>query len=195
MTASGLVLATQEPGNVTGHITRVAAVLKRLVLLLVLAFVALSVVLFVWAPFADGQPSHVDAIVVLAGSRTRLPVGLELLRRRVAPVLVVSKDTHDKRRRRLCRRPPDRVLCFAADPYSTRGEAQAVARLAREHGWQSLAIVSSRFHLFRVRLLFRRCTEARLELVPARVTWWTWPLAVGSEWAKLAVAETTRRGC
>jgi uncharacterized SAM-binding protein YcdF (DUF218 family) len=170
-------------------------VLKRLLVLLVLGFVGLSVIFFVWVPFANEQPRRVDAIVVLAGSRTRLPVGLELFRRHAAPVLAVSEDPRDKRRRRLCRNPPRGVLCFDPRPYSTRGEARTVARLAHEHGWRSLAVVSSRFHLFRVRLLFRRCTDARLELVPASVTWWTWPLAIGSEWAKLAVAETTRRGC
>ena len=169
--------------------------LKRLLALLVLAFVGLSVIFFVWTPFANEQPRRVDAIVVLAGSRTRLPVALELFHRRVAPALAVSEDAHDKRRRRLCRQPPRGVVCFLAAPYSTQGEARAVARLARERDWHSLAVVSSRFHLFRVRLLFRRCTGARIELVPAPVIWWTWPLAIGSEWAKLAVAETTRRSC
>jgi hypothetical protein len=170
-------------------------VLKRLVALLVILFVGLSAVIFVWAPFANERPRRVDAIVALAGSRTRLPVALDLLHRHVARTLVVSRDAKDTARRRLCRRPPKGVLCIDARPYSTRGEARTVARLARTRGWHSLALVSSRFHLFRVRLLFRRCTGARLELVPAPVKWWVWPIAVGSEWSKLAVAETTRRGC
>ena len=169
--------------------------MKRAVALLALLVVGASAILFVWAPFADTDPGHVDAIVVLAGSRSRLPVALDLFRRHVAAVLAVSEDPSDKARARFCRLPPSRAFCFLPQPYSTRGEARAVARLARRRHWRSVAVVSSRFHLFRVRVLFRRCTDARLELVPAPVTWWRWPQFVATEWAKLAVAETTRRGC
>jgi hypothetical protein len=168
---------------------------KRVVVLLVLAFVGASAYLFAWAPFAVTHPRHADALVVLAGSRSRLAVALDLFREGVAPRLLISRDARDLPRVRLCRLPPSGVTCFRARPYSTQGEARTVARLARRHGWRSLAIVSSRFHLFRVRLIFRRCTDARLQLVPAPVTWWKWPEATASEWAKLAVALTTRRGC
>jgi uncharacterized SAM-binding protein YcdF (DUF218 family) len=173
-------------------------VLRRLVLaaaLVVAGLAAAGAVLFAWAPFATRNPRRADAIVVLAGSRTRLAVALRLFRRGVAPTLVVSRDPGEKRRRRLCRRPPHGVVCFLAVPYSTRGEARAIARLARTRGWHTVVVVSSRFHLFRVRLLVRRCTSVRLQLVPAPVTWWTWPIAIFSEWAKLAVAETLRRSC
>lgn len=160
-----------------------------------LALVVASAILFAWAPFANPHPKRVDAIVVLAGSRSRLPVGLELFRRGAAPTLALSRDPGDKQRTRLCRLPPSGAFCFQATPFSTRGEARAIARLARIHHWRSVAIVSSRFHLFRVRLLVRRCTHVRLELVPASVTWWRWPQFIAAEWAKLAVAVTTRRGC
>ena len=169
--------------------------MKRVLLLLVLALVAASIVLFVWAPFADPHPKRADAIVVLAGSRSRLPVALELFRAQVAPTLAISRDPGDKKRTALCRLPPSGAFCFTAEPYSTRGEARAIARFARTRHWRRVAVVSSRFHLFRIRLLVGRCSGARLELVPAKVTWWSWPIALGSEWAKLAVAETTRRDC
>jgi uncharacterized SAM-binding protein YcdF (DUF218 family) len=173
----------------------VARVVRRVLLLLVLAVVAASTVLFVWAPFADDRPDRVDAIVVLAGSKSRLPLALKLFREGVAPTLAISRDPDEAARRRLCRLPPSHAFCFRADPYSTRGEMRAVAEFARQRHWRSVAIVSSRFHLFRIRLLARRCTDVRLELVPAHVTWWAWPQSIASEWAKLAVAETTRRGC
>ena len=153
-----------------------------------------ALVLFVWVPFADDDP-RTDAIVVLAGSRTRLPVALDLLAHGRARTLAVSRDPRDRARVRLCRSPPAHVVCFSAQPYSTRGEARAAAALARTRGWRSLAVVTSRFHLFRARLIFRRCTDARLELVPAPVTWWRWPIAAVSETAKLAVALSARRDC
>jgi hypothetical protein len=163
--------------------------------LLVLAVVGASAILFVWAPFATEHPKRVDAIVVLAGSRSRLPLALDLLHRGVARTLAISRDPGDKPRTSLCRLPPSGAFCFQAKPFSTRGEARAIAAMARARHWRSVAVVSSRFHLFRVRLLVRRCTHAQLELVPADVTWWRWPQSIATEWAKLAVAETTRRSC
>jgi hypothetical protein len=157
--------------------------------------VAASVVAYAWVPFAEPHPGRADAIVVLAGSKSRLPLGLELFRRAVAPVLLVSRDPNDAPRERFCRLPPSGARCFRPNPYSTRGEARAVAQIARSQGWRSVVVVTSRFHLFRTRLLFRRCTDARLELVPAHVTWWRWPVSVVSEWVKLGAALTTRRGC
>jgi uncharacterized SAM-binding protein YcdF (DUF218 family) len=170
-------------------------VIRRVVAVLLTAFLALSVLMFVWAPFATPHPKRVNAIVVLAGSRKRLPVALDLWRSGVARWLLVSEDPLDRRRVALCAHPPRRVVCFRAQPYSTRGEARWATRFAGHEGWHSLAVVSSRFHLYRARTLFRRCTNARIELVPAPVTWWLWPYDVLAEWAKLAAAETVQRGC
>lgn len=167
----------------------------RVVAVVAAAFVAASVLMFVWAPFATPHPRKVNAIVVLAGSKQRLPVALRLWHRGAARWLLVSRDPLDGRRVRLCEHPPARVVCFQAEPYSTRGEARWVARFAAHEGWHSLAVVTSRFHLYRARVLFRRCTKARLELVATPVQWWLWPYDVLAEWAKLAVAETVRRGC
>jgi uncharacterized SAM-binding protein YcdF (DUF218 family) len=80
------------------------------------------------------------------------------------------------------------------EPYSTRGEARLAARLARARGWDSLVVVTSRFHLFRARKLFERCFEGRLAFVGASNPWLRLPLSIALEWAKLAVA-TTGRTC
>lgn len=40
--------------------------------------------------------------------------------------------------------------------WGTRTEARALAALARERGWRSLLVISSAFHLSRVRLVVRR---------------------------------------
>jgi uncharacterized SAM-binding protein YcdF (DUF218 family) len=167
----------------------------RVLAVLAAAFVAASVLMFVWAPFASTHPRRVNAIVVLAGSKARLPVALRLWREHRGRWLLVSRDPLDKARARLCEHPPRYVVCFHAEPYSTRGEARWVTAFARHEDWRSLAIVSSRYHLFRVRLLFRRCTNDRVDLVPAPVAWYLWPYDVVAEWAKLAVAETLRRSC
>ncbi|MCP9484414.1 MAG: YdcF family protein [Gaiellaceae bacterium MAG52_C11] len=165
-----------------------------LLVLALTAFGALavaSVLLFIL--YDDDAVTTADAVVVLAGSRFRLPVGLELVERGVAPVLVISDglDPRSPRANSLCRERAQ-VLCPKPDPYSTRGEARLIARLAAERGWDSIVVVSSRFHLFRARILIERCYRGRLAFVGAPTQWWRWPVAIGSEWMKLAVAGVER---
>ena len=163
-----------------------------------LAWAALTVASVPLFILHDGDtPERADAIVVLAGDKRRLPVALELWERGVAPVLVISDglDPRSPRARELCRTGPrERVLCPSPDPYSTRGEAQLAGRLAAERDWASLVVVSSRFHLFRAGRLFERCVGGELALVPAPNPTYRLPLAIGLEWAKLAVA-AVRRDC
>lgn len=172
--------------------------LPRLLIALALLVVALavaSVFLFV-APHQD-RPVRADAVVVLAGSRhVRLQKGIELVRKGIAPVLVVSRDPYFAPENRLCGSPaPFRVICFSAHPFSTRGEAEAVSRLAGSHGWLSIVVVTSRFHVFRARIIFRRCYHGSLQMVGARYSLVRLPWYVATEWAKLALAETLRRSC
>jgi len=159
-------------------------------------FVALAVAsVFLFILYDDDEVATADAIVVLAGSKFRLPVALELLERGVATNLVISDglDPRSPSANRLCRERA-LVLCPRPDPYSTTGEARLVAKLARERGWDSIVVVSSRFHLYRARLLFERCFGGRLAFVGAPSPWWRQPMAIGSEWLKLGVA-AVRRDC
>jgi uncharacterized SAM-binding protein YcdF (DUF218 family) len=167
--------------------------LLLLALAVIVALTVASVLLFIL--YDDDELAKADAVVVLAGSKFRLPVGLELVERGVAPVLVISDGRHPRSAAAnlLCRERA-RVLCPRPDPYSTRGEAQTVARLARARGWESIVIVSSRFHLVRARVLFKRCYDGRLAFVGAPSPWWRRPVSIASEWLKLGVA-AWERGC
>jgi uncharacterized SAM-binding protein YcdF (DUF218 family) len=169
--------------------------LPVIVLTVLAAFAVASVPLFIL--YDDDEAAKADAVMVLAGDQRRLPVALELFERGVAPVLVISDglDPRWTRANRLCRfGDPARMLCPRPEPYSTRGEARLAAQLARERGWDSLIVVTSRFHLFRARLLFERCFPGRLSFVGASNPGLRLPLAIAFEWAKLGVA-TMRRGC
>ncbi len=144
--------------------------------------------------------SRADAVVVLAGSDTRLPVARQLMKVRAAKTLVVSDDTAegtDPDRAAFCGQAahPYPVICRRPDPFSTRGEARLTAGLARAETWRTIVVVTSRYHLLRTRILFRRCTDATLVLRGAREPWPGLLLAIPLEWVKLAVAETVRRGC
>jgi uncharacterized SAM-binding protein YcdF (DUF218 family) len=170
-----------------------------LCLLLLAALYAVGGALFLARE--DDRVQQADAVVVLAGSTTRLPVALRLVRDGVAPVLVVSEDPtgRDPARSRLCREGLEdagvELVCRRAEPFSTRGEARLVGRLAEERGWRRLAVVSSRYHLFRAERIVDRCTDATVAMRGAGESVVRNVVAVPLEWAKLALAETLRRGC
>lgn len=165
-------------------------------MLIALAALAVaSVPLFIL--YDDDELATADAVMVLAGQKKRLPVALELVRRGVAPVLVISDglDPRWTQANRLCRfGDPDRFVCIRPEPYSTRGEARLAARLARERDWDSLVVVSSRFHLLRARELFERCFDGELAFVGAPNPRLRLPISIALEWVKLGSA-TVRREC
>jgi uncharacterized SAM-binding protein YcdF (DUF218 family) len=172
--------------------------LIRVVLLAAfLAFIGLSAKLFIW-PVED-SPRRADAVVVLSGSKARLPKALALMRRRVAPTLVISDglDPEWPAANRLCRRGSMRfrVVCFKPDPYSTLGEAEHIGRMVRARGWGSVVVTTSTFHVTRARLIVKRCTEARIQVVGADYSLVRLPQHVANEWLKLAYAHTLERGC
>lgn len=168
-----------------------------LLLVLVAAWVAASVVLFV-VPSQD-TPRHADAVVVLAGSRReRLPKALELMRRGVAPVLLISggRDPRWTQAHPYCAgKSRFRTICFDAKPFSTRGEAETVARMARRRGWHSIVVVTSTYHVVRARMLFRRCFDGRVQAVGGEPRPLGWAFGVLFEWPKLVYALTVRRSC
>lgn len=164
-----------------------------MVLAVVVTLVALSVPLFI--TYGDDPASRADAVIVLSGSKKRLPVALELMRRDVAQTLVVSYGLEPRYQRAVtvCTTPQAfAVLCPKPDPFSTRGEARLIARLAAEHGWRSVVVVTSRFHLLRARLLIERCYDGRVAMVGAPIEAWRLSVGIALEWGKLARAGIAR---
>ncbi len=170
---------------------------------LVAAWLVAVVFLFAWPISSSRPPAHADAVVVLSGGlNSRLNPAIALVQRGVAPVLAVSGaflDPKWKKAQRLCDGGYGptrfRVVCFEPVPYSTRGEARTVARLARQHGWSRIVVVTSTYHVTRARMLFRRCYHGRLWLVGTSSPWWQLPKEWASETAKLLVQLTVERSC
>jgi uncharacterized SAM-binding protein YcdF (DUF218 family) len=165
------------------------------------AWLVACLFLFMW-PRTDELPARADAVVVLSGDRNvRLDPGVRLVEQGLAPVLAISSTLHDPRwlkARKLCRRgrvAAATVVCFEPVPFSTRGEARAIGRLAREHGWHRIVIVTSTFHLTRARMVFHRCYRGRLWAVGTPAKWWRLPEEWAFETGKLAVQLTFERGC
>ena len=164
---------------------------------LLVAFVGATVYLFVF-PHMD-RVTRADAVVVLSGGRVdRLPKGLSLVQAGVAPTLVISDGRAEgyPQANALCRGGQTfHVVCFKPDPYSTRGEAEGVGRLARKHGWRSIVVVTSRYHVFRSRVLFSRCFSGKLAVVGSNPSLHNLFRGALSEWPKLLYEETLIRGC
>jgi len=176
-------------------------VVVRIVLLVVAAWIVASLVLFTWSPWKRAAPAHADVVVVLSGGRERLPPALALIRDGVAKTLAISSVSRTRPwplGERLCaahRYAGARVLCFDAQPFSTRGEAEAVERLVRTHQWSRVGVVTSSFPVTRAHLLFRRCYDGRLWVVGVPRAWWKLPGEWASETSKLAYQLTVQRAC
>jgi len=205
---NALTMSTRCPAQVkrtavTAAEGTVSGLRRRRILLplavLALAWLAATAVLFVW-PSTD-SPGRADAVVVLSGGRdTRLDPALRLMRKRVAPLLVISGAGYDpkwRKARALCAGGAQdfRVLCFDPRPYSTRGEARGIARLARERGWRTIDVVTSRYHVFRARMIIERCYHRGLRMIGTSYAWSDAPVSWHSEWGKLLVQVTVEGSC
>lgn len=118
-------------------------------------------------------PQKAEAVVMLGGaSKERLLEAMLLRAELDAPFLVLSNtgtpgnasaddycDTHSNKAIY-----PD-VICFTPDPMNTRGEADAIGLLATEHGWKSLAVVTSKYHIARSERLMNQCTPSKIQMV------------------------------
>src|SRR5262249_40842633 len=170
------------------------------------AVVLLAVVLawalaaaIVFALYHGRPPVHAGGVVVLQGSKTRLPLGMKLVEEGYAPLLVISRGDHKQLEARLCsgrqRIPRVTILCFDADPASTRGEARFIGRLARERGITTIDVVTSQFHVFRAGIVIRRCYHGTLRMVGSPQETWKLPWQALNETAKLGYQLTVARGC
>lgn len=159
--------------------------------------------LFVWPAANQKPPAHADAVVVLEGGRdTRLDPALKLMQRGIAPVLLISSAFKDKswvKAHRLCDgtygHVKFEVICFLAQPFQTRGEAETVAKLAKEHGWHRIVVVTSTYHVTRAHMLFRRCFKGQLWTVGTSAPLKLLPLEWVFETGKLLVQAVFETGC
>jgi uncharacterized SAM-binding protein YcdF (DUF218 family) len=163
------------------------------VVVLALTFAALTARVLIWP--AQGMPSHVDAIVMLAGPGGREAVALRLARERHAPVLVVSLGQHGYSGPCPAPVPGARLICFEPDPGNTRGEAEFTARLAVKYHWHSVVLVTTAEQDSRARMLLRRCFGGEVYVVTAPQPLSTVPREILYGWGALLKALTLVRAC
>lgn len=124
---------------------------------------------------------HADAILVLGGAHYgRYPFGLGLGAEGWAPTVVVSNPngTKDPWLTEICATPQQHyeLFCFAPDPPTTKGEGRELDRLAAEHGWRKVIVVTFRPHLSRARFILQRCFDGELIMVasPGQISLRRW---------------------
>lgn len=164
----------------------------RLVAVLLLACVAWLVGL---VGFVDGIPREpaegggsADGIVVLTGGGRRVEVGLALLLQDRGQRLLISGVHADVRREDLLAFGPPRLsgvlerIDLGFEAVDTVTNAREIAAWARRHGWRSLRVVTSNYHMRRSLAEIAHALPG-VRLVPHPVIpedlhvdeWWRWP--------------------
>jgi uncharacterized SAM-binding protein YcdF (DUF218 family) len=168
---------------------------KALIALLIaiVGFAAVTARVLVWPP--QGAPALVSAIVLFAGPGNRMPVALQLAKEHRAPVLVISQGWMGYGGP--CPLPASGVqtICFEPNPGDTRGEAEHVGALAKQHGWSSLILVVTRTQAERARLLVGRCFGGPTYVVTAPIATTQWPYQLAYGWGALVKALFTHTSC
>jgi hypothetical protein len=113
---------------------------------------------------------HADAILILGGYEyDRYRVGLGLAGEGWAPDVAVSNPTgpSDPWLTDYCAKPNPQfeLHCFVPDPPTTAGEARELRRLAAEHDWRTVIVVTFRPHISRARFILEQCFHGDLIMV------------------------------
>jgi uncharacterized SAM-binding protein YcdF (DUF218 family) len=172
---------------------------RRLLFLgLSVVFVLLAVAtarLFIWPGLAP-LPARVDAIVELGGRGGRDDKALALARAGRAPYLVQSTVVAEAGTHR-CLPPVANVtvLCFHAEPNTTRGEAREIAKMAEQYGWHSVILVTSPDQAWRARLRVQRCFPGKVYVATTPLPFWLWFKQIPYQWAASARAVLLERDC
>jgi hypothetical protein len=160
---------------------------------LAVVFIVVTARLLVWP--AEGMPARVDAVVMLAGPGDRLAVATQLAREHRAPVLVVSRGWQGYGGPCPPPVPGVKLICFAPDPGTTRGEAETLGRLAKQFRWTSVVLVATSFQDTRARMLVKRCFGGSTYVVAAPLPLSNWPYQIAYGWGALAKALFVHRAC
>ena len=158
---------------------------------LVAAYVGVSVAFFVEPTL--GSLAHPQVVAVLGGYGNRDPRALAVARAEHVRTVAVSWPPYSScpsAQRGL------RIFCFVPKPVSTQGEARALARLERLHGWKRVLVVAGTTQIVRARLRLERCSPARLAFVGVDPSGpFSWLYEIAYDQAALLKALVWQRGC
>jgi uncharacterized SAM-binding protein YcdF (DUF218 family) len=164
---------------------------------IILLFAAVTARVFIWPDLAP-LPERADAIIELGGPTglSRDEAALRLARDHRAPVLVQS-TVQEEAGTNSCLPPvPDvKILCFHADPNTTRGEARAIGAMAAQYHWNSIILVTTSDHAWRARLRVSRCFPGQIYVSTTHLPFWDWFRQIPYQWVASARALTLEQDC
>ena len=181
---------------VVGLRSRRSRLVVAAVVVLVLAFVALTLRLFVYPDV--NAPERSSAIVVLGGNGAGpFDEGVALAREHFAPTIVLSLLPDLSCRGPVLPEVPSvHLLCFRADPLTTQGEGRAIAHLAAVHHWDRVIVVMPTTQATRARLRVGRCYPGQvLEVGVTPPGFWAWVRGIVYEWPALLKALVVQPTC
>ena len=91
--------------------------------------------------------------------------------------------------------PGVKRICFEPDPGNTRGEAEFIGRLAKQYGWHSVVLVTSRAQDTRARVIVGRCFGGSVYVVTGSLPLGDWPYQIAYQWGALVKALVVYRTC
>jgi uncharacterized SAM-binding protein YcdF (DUF218 family) len=160
-----------------GVVVNLIILLCFVVVCAVLYFVRGPILRFVAESWIVEDPlGKADALVVLSDDNfyaDRATRAAELLREGKAPLIVASGRRlrpnasiaelmeHDLIERGV---PKEKIMRQPQDADSTKEEAEAVLKLAKEKRWRSVIVVTSNYHTRRARYIFRRVFPQGIEV-------------------------------
>lgn len=149
-------------------------------------------------PVLEPPPPRVDAIIELGGEgmegRDRLAI--ELARAHRAPFLVQSTVVEEAGTNRCLSPGTDvTVLCFHADPNTTRGEAHYIAEEAERQHWKSIILVTTPDQAWRARLRVSRCFGGEVFVATSHLPPRLWLRQIPYQWAATGKALIFERAC
>ncbi|ULN47015.1 YdcF family protein [Mycolicibacterium goodii] len=169
---------TVRGGDATRRRRRIRTVILSVFSIFICALVA-GLPVYV-LPQVD-QPRSADAILILGGpDYRRYGFGFGLGAEGWAPDVVVSNPNgaEDPYLTEYCasRHPEFNLICFVPDPPTTKGEGRELRRLAEQHGWRRVMVVTIRPHISRARFILEQCFDGELVMVaiPARLSPFEW---------------------
>ncbi len=175
-----------------GRLRRVAVAACMLAVLL---FAGVTARYLIW-PDLEPLPARVDAIIELGGPGDRDGAALSLARSKHAPFLVQSTTESEAGTNRCLPPVPGvTILCFHAEPNTTRGEAHNISLLVRQYQWDSVVLVTSTDQAVRAHLRVSRCFPGQVYVSTTPPPLLDWFYLIPYQWAAFAKALFVEPDC
>lgn len=174
---------------------RTWVIVAAVVLVVLLAFVGLTLRLFVYPDL--NAPVHSDAIVVLGGNGTGPTAkGEQLVREGYADTFVISLNPSQSCSTFAAALSSVKVMCFRPVPSTTQGEGRAIAGLASANHWHRIIVVMPTTQATRARLRVGWCYPGQvLEVASEPDGLRGWVHGLFYEWGALVKALVLNPGC